>query len=371
MATRVSLAELSSAGLPLHPSEAAAIVQEVCRQYVRGAVRGIPSAHVIRLTRDGHVVAEGPISPNQPPIVRAAQLLNDLLPPFDASPPYRVPGGLRLIVARALGTIDLPPFESLDEFCAALDRFSAQNLDSAAQNLFRSYEDSRGPKPLTISDVRRARRATGLSLEDISAVCGLSVSLLRELEWGDLRNWRRDDEGRQQIARYARAAGLDEELVLSITDPLIAEAGSRLPEPIESSSSTEALVPAGPQVLVPAFTPSTPPRRTPLSAWLLAAASVILLIVALTAALWRPEPPAKTLHALDTRLADETGPVAPPAATPPVIHAINTHAPATAAARIGRTLKAPSHAAKIRSTRRASARKSSFFRRELFRIVIR
>ena len=174
MATRVSLAELSSAGLPLHPSEAAAIVQEVCRQYVRGAVRGIPSAHVIRLTRDGHVVAEGPISPNQPPIVRAAQLLNDLLPPFDASPPYRVPGGLRLIVARALGTIDLPPFESLDEFCAALDRFSAQNLDSAAQNLFRSYEDSRGPKPLTISDVRRARRATGLSLEDISAACAPS-----------------------------------------------------------------------------------------------------------------------------------------------------------------------------------------------------
>src|SRR5262249_40914231 len=119
MITRVSLAELEASGFVLHSAEAAAIVVEICHQHERGEIRGIPSAHVVRLTPDGRVVAEGPITTDQPAIARAAQLLDDLLPPFDAPPSYRVPGGLRLVVARALRKIDLPPFASLDEFCRA------------------------------------------------------------------------------------------------------------------------------------------------------------------------------------------------------------------------------------------------------------
>src|SRR5215471_19116986 len=166
MATRVSLAELAAAGFVLHSAETVAIVLDLCRQLERGEIRGIPSTHVIRLTPDGAVVAEGPITTDRPPIAKAAQLLNDLLPAFDAPPAFRVPGGLRLVVARALGTLDLPPFESLNEFCAAVSRFAADDLTSTARNLYRAWEIARTPRTLTISDVRRARRATGLSLQD-------------------------------------------------------------------------------------------------------------------------------------------------------------------------------------------------------------
>src|SRR5579872_1068355 len=140
MAARVSLAELAAAGIVLHVAEATAIVLEICRQYARGSVPGIPSAPVIRLTPDGVLLAEGPITTDRPPIAAAAQLLDDLLPSFDAPPPYRVPGGLRLIVARALGTLDLPPFDSLDDWCRALARFASDDLAATARNLYQSWE---------------------------------------------------------------------------------------------------------------------------------------------------------------------------------------------------------------------------------------
>ena len=226
--TRVSLAELASAGFFLHSADAAAIVLEVCRQYSSGLVPGIPSAHVIRLTPDGSVVAEGPITTDHPPLAKAAHLLNELLPPFGAPPAYRVPGGLRLVVARALRTLDLPAFESLDDFCSAVKRFATADLTTTAENLYRAWESARVPKELTISDLRRARRATGLSLEDISGACGVSTSLLRELEWGYLKNWRSDDVGRTWLGAYARASGLDEQLVTSIVVPMLEKADPQL-----------------------------------------------------------------------------------------------------------------------------------------------
>ena len=61
--------------------------------------------------------------------------------------------------------------------------------------------------PLTISDIRRARRATGLTLAEISERSHISIRLLRELEWGYLRNWPGSDAGRHQLVRYAHAAG--------------------------------------------------------------------------------------------------------------------------------------------------------------------
>ena len=88
MPTRVSLNELQLAGLRLRPAEAAAIVVEICRQHLDGRLPGVPSANVIRVTDDGSVVAEGPINVNAdgPEAVAAAQLLEDLLPDFNAPP---------------------------------------------------------------------------------------------------------------------------------------------------------------------------------------------------------------------------------------------------------------------------------------------
>jgi len=215
MMMRASLVELAAADVQLHPAEAAALVSSLCRRSARGELRGTPSPGIIRLTSDGDVVIEGPTTTGDAGVTRMAQLLADLLPPFDAPAEFRASGGLRLVVARALGTIDLPPYESLEDFSNALDRFAAPDLPASARSLFRTWEEKRrrsaaSTAPLTISDVRRARRATGLTLDDISAVAEVPVTELRRLEWGDFRKWPRTADGRARIVRYARAAGLDE-----------------------------------------------------------------------------------------------------------------------------------------------------------------
>src|SRR3954453_10117824 len=179
MPTRVSLSELTASGVRLRAGEAVAIVSEICRQRDRGALRGIPSAHIVRLTEHGTVVVEGPVNTDRPAVNAAAALLDELLETFDAPTEYRAPGALRLVVARALGTLDLPPYGSLEEFCGAISRFAAPNLEQLVQNLFaaaaahieREHAQPMAhsaPVPielprdtLTISDVRRARRATG------------------------------------------------------------------------------------------------------------------------------------------------------------------------------------------------------------------
>ena len=84
MSNRVSLAELAAADIRLRPAEAVAIVSAVCTQHLTGALPGIPSPGVIRLTREGDVVAEGPITTAQDVVARAALLLTDLLPSYDA-----------------------------------------------------------------------------------------------------------------------------------------------------------------------------------------------------------------------------------------------------------------------------------------------
>ena len=139
MLTRVSMAELSSAGIRLRPAEAVAIVREFCRQHAAGSLPFIPSASAVRLVADGTVAVEGPVRASTDDVGRAAILLNALLPPFDAPPEYRASGALRLVVARALGTLDLPRFESVDQLCDALARFSALDLRKTVLRLCHAY----------------------------------------------------------------------------------------------------------------------------------------------------------------------------------------------------------------------------------------
>ena len=364
MATRVSLAELAAAGVVLHPAEAAAVVVDLCRQLGRGAIRGIPSTHVIRLTPDGAVVAEGPITTDRPPIAKAAQLLNDLLPPFDAPPPYRVPGGLRLVVARALRTLDVPPFESLDEFCAAISRFAAADLSTTARNLYHALEIADAPQVLTISDIRRARRATGLSLEDISSACGVSATLLRELEWGYLKNWRKGAVGRSWLSAYAKASGLDEELVTSIVVPM-------LEEETEGQGGL-ALVATGPQALVPVERAAPAPPRRWWMLWAAAtAASIALLTVVVTMA-W-PRSPTFAEATVDRSLAVTNDDVALP------IDRVQKPAEPRDGPAVQTAPAAKAHASKARTAAKRPAAapprkpvsKPNFFKRELLRIVIK
>lgn len=263
----------------------------------------MPSAHVVRLAEDGAVVVEGPLNTDRPPVAAAAALLDELLEGSEAPSEYRAPGALRLAVARGLGTIDLPRFSSVQEFCAAVSRFAAPDLGEVVQRLFAAAVNlTRGPlievtppapvpierptrEALTISDVRRARRATGLSLHEISVRSHVPSHLLRELEWGYLRNWPDGLYGRSQLVRYARAAGLDESLVLSVAWPLLEEAlahrGAGRFEPVPAEASPEALVPREPAAdaeIIDVEVAPVPPARRRSSAWWLApiAASAML-----------------------------------------------------------------------------------------------
>jgi hypothetical protein len=263
----ISIADLEAAGLSLRPFEAVTLAREVARQVTCGELPGVPSVHVLRLTQDGRILVEGPVEAGGRAVPRAAQLLNELLPGFDAPPEFRAPGALRLVIGRALRTLDLPAFPSLDAFIDALARFSAPESQPVVRDLFRWWgeasrlqgqaldqspgETGRTPEPqphagtlthmppasppLTISDIRRARRATGLTLGDVAIRSRIPAWLLRELEWGYYRNWPDGHYGRTQLIRYARAAGLDDQLVVRTVWPALER---------EARSSERAVVPA-------------------------------------------------------------------------------------------------------------------------------
>jgi hypothetical protein len=381
MTSRVSLAELAAADIRVRPAEAVAIVSEICRQFRSGRITAVPSPGVIRLTSDGQVVVEGPITTGPGSVARAAHLLNDLLADVDAPAQYRASGGLRLVIARALGTLDLPPYASLEDFCAALARFAVPDLAATAQTLYQAWISARAAReaaataaPLTISDVRRARRATGLSLDDLAGVADIPVMRLRELEWGYMRHWRADADGRDRVIRYARAAGLDERLVLSIAWPMIEDAalvhGSLEPEIVT------ALVPSGTQALATLPFPSPAARaRRPLRSWGFAAGAA--LVLAVTTLVFAPDvaPP------WDARAEATPAPVesrdapavpapmasarttAPPVAPIPAKTSVRARGTARPAVR---TVNRPAPAPQKRPSKRRS-----FFQRELFRIVIR
>lgn len=378
MHSRVSVAELIDNDIPLRPDEAVAIVRDVCRQYTAGDLHGIPNATVIRLTPDGAVVVEGPVSRDHSAVPAAAALLDDLLPSFHSANGFRVPGGLRLVLARATGALDLPPFTDADEFSSALERFGASDLSDVVRGLYRSWaarerEGDAPSKELTISDVRRARRATGLSLEDVSRASGLPAAKLRELEWGYVRNWTADARGRDELRRYAHASGLDESLVVSVAWPLIS-AETEHSDLTPGAATSVALVPVGPQALA-----TIPMRQAPLSHrhhWAVAFAAAVLVAVAGLSMGWNRPP---------------VVPLPPTVATPPAVSRPAPLAPHSTASLDGTVLPAtyvrsaasdrpaqepPPRARAGKPSRQTpphARQKSrrSFLNRELFRIVIR
>ena len=236
-ASPVSLSDLS---IPLAAVEAATIVRELALRVVRGAIPGVPSLQVVRLCPSGTIAVEGPVAADDHDVARAAHLLETLLPGFQIG--ARVPGALRLIVARGLGTLDLPPYDSLQEFADALSRFAAADVEECIRTLLvsqperlrlpesraqvvnsRSLAGPEQDRAITISDIRRARRATGITLVDISVRIRIPAPLLCELEWGYLDNWPATPAVRRHIVNYARAAGLDDQLVVRTVWPLFEE----------------------------------------------------------------------------------------------------------------------------------------------------
>jgi Tol biopolymer transport system component len=281
----VSLADLAGANVRLRFPEAVALVRAIARDVADGKLAGVPSANVIRLSASGAISVEGPVPAGGRSVARAAQLLETLLPPLDAPAELRAPGALRIVVARALGVLDLPPYSSLESLVGALERFSAPDVDAVVRELVESWASAMAsPAPagtaaegsgfvrenfnlgtaapaalsaadeLTVADIRRARRATGSTLAQVSDRCRIPPDLLREMEWGYLRNWPAGHYGRTQLVRYARAAGLDDDLVVRTVWPLL-EAAALARGAVMPQAAEPALVPIdsiGRQVAAPA-----------------------------------------------------------------------------------------------------------------------
>jgi hypothetical protein len=322
MPSRVSISELLAAGVRIRPAEAAAIVAEVCSRITQGALRGVPSIHVLRVTESGELCADGPITAHRATVSRAAQLLDDLMAPPDAAPEFRAPGPMRLALLRARGSVDLPPFTGLDGFAAAIARFAPADRATAMRELYARWENAAPveepveeadtepaePAPaslvpvrasgtelreLTISDIRRARRATGMTLREVADRSRIPPALLRELEWGYLWNWPGGLYGRTQLVRYARAANLDERLVVDVAWPMLqivmdARGGDAV-RLIPAEESIDVLVrasdaEAGPPALRALSAGDEPPRRRG-AGFALAAAAAAAIIVS-PAAFW-------------------------------------------------------------------------------------
>ena len=266
----IPLQELSTSA-PLNPVEATTIVRELALRVTRGTIPGVPSLHVIRLTSSGMIAVEGPVAADARTVAHAAHLLDTLLPGFDVPPDIRVPGALRLIVARALGTLDLPAYESLESFAAALSRFANDDPERSVRGLVSRWRQRCTPPhiasvpavvnaspvyggdAITISDIRRARRATGVTLAEISDRTRIPARLLCELEWGYLHHWPASHTARRLMVSYARAAGLDDQLVVRTAWPLLEESVRRRAAVIGSNVSLmETATEAIPSEAIPA-----------------------------------------------------------------------------------------------------------------------
>src|SRR4026209_1361586 len=89
--TTISLSDLVEAE-PLRPVQAVTIVHEIINRIGAGAIAGVPSPQIIRLSDTGRISVEGPIAADACTVGHAAHLLTTLLPGFDMHSNERVPG---------------------------------------------------------------------------------------------------------------------------------------------------------------------------------------------------------------------------------------------------------------------------------------
>lgn len=383
----VSLADLDAAGVWLRTAEAATIVHQLLLQVSRGDLPGVPSAHVVRLGSEGGVHVEGPVAAGGRGVSRAAELLDVLLPGLDAPPERHVPDAMRLIIRHGLGVLDPTRYPSLESFGEALAPFSGWNPEAVVKDVFARAIEIRGavaarqapasaaggeetasvrrldtrradpvvesgehaPGPsLTISDIRRARRATGLTLAEVAGRSRMPQWMLLELEWGYFRNWPPGPYGRTQLVRYARASGLDEQVVVRTVWPLL-EREPRIPAIPPVHDAAYAVSKQDRRTAVAAATPSMHAAHAAMSrrSRVLAALAIpALLAVGLAPAMWNrtstPELPSRPrmLAAQESPARQAPVPLASSSQSGPSVPSGASAAPGTAAAAATRQISA-------------------------------
>ena len=183
METRTSVIELHNAALSLRADEAVAIVQQLINSSPDPADAsgeepfGPPSLRNVYLAEDGVVTCHA--CQATPAVAEMAIFLQQMLPP--GTP--RVSGALRYTIARALHDVDAPPFDSIRDFSAALERFEsgdriavvrtlvARATGVALDRLRGSREDRRRLMPSS-SDFRRELRAADARYYELATASG-------------------------------------------------------------------------------------------------------------------------------------------------------------------------------------------------------
>jgi len=129
MAESVSVQQLLGNGVSILPHEAVAIVQQLLQAaWDATAERAIRAENVL-LGSNGEVRCESCAAPSTADI---GWLLENMLP---AGVGVRVPGALRLTIARACGAIAAPPFSSLAALSGALERFEQSDRRDVVRQL--------------------------------------------------------------------------------------------------------------------------------------------------------------------------------------------------------------------------------------------
>jgi len=225
-----SVAGLRDAGTTFETDEAVAIVQQLISTLTsrRGVDEGEPpygppSAETVVLNDDGSVSCRG--CKTTPTLSEVGIFLHALLP--SGSP--RVPGSLRYTIACALLTVDMPPFDSLNDFSRDLSRHErGDRADVVRRVLARSASD-RAVGPVALPPPRRVAvtfitippRGAALAAAAACLVAGFALVATRE------------------IARSAPP-----QLVATQTVPAVADvpiAGGRSVLPFRVTSSTRGM----------------------------------------------------------------------------------------------------------------------------------
>ena len=85
------------------------------------------------------------------------------------------------------------------------------------------HEVARSGAERILGEIRDARIANGVELEQVAVRSRVPLALVEALERGELSRWPRALYGRTQLVRYARAAGLDPDWVVNAVMPLLEE----------------------------------------------------------------------------------------------------------------------------------------------------
>ena len=140
-----SIADVIGTSEGLQPHEAVAIIQQLITRVegidVEPTRQGPPSLGDVRLGGDGSIV--GGAGAARPSILDMAKLFEAMLPRGGRT---HVPGALRYTVARALGEVDAPRFNSIADFSAALKRHEQGDRDTVLRELYSRTLSEPGPR---------------------------------------------------------------------------------------------------------------------------------------------------------------------------------------------------------------------------------